>query len=184
MSSLYSSKFWSLGSRKLERLAFLSKDDGISTSRGAARGIAVHKGTTSATEGPGRPSEDRLVPPTSKQSGMQTRRPLLTKTGRWTHTRMSFPPSWATRVLLPTISDGQTISSRIFSWTAVRVRERGRFCLLAAAEFRLGLGRTRRCERKMMYLSDSFFSSSRVSLWVGRRCVENGRALRRLGGEK
>lgn len=61
-----------------------------------------------------------------------------------TYTRMSFPPSWATRVLLPTISEGQTISSRIFSWTAVRVRERGRFCLPASEAFRLGLGRTRR----------------------------------------
>ena len=46
----------------------------------------------------------------------------------------------------------------------MRVRDRGRFCCEAAAEFRFGLGRTRRCDRKTTYLSDSFFSSSRVSL--------------------
>lgn len=96
-----------------------------------------------------------------------------------TYTRTSLPPSWATRVLLPTISEGQTISSRIFSWTAVRVRERGRFWPEVAAEFRLGLGRTRRWERKMMYLSESFFSSSRVSLCDWARW--DGRALRRVG---
>ena len=81
-----------------------------------------------------------------------------------THTLINFDPSADTFVLLPVISLGQTRSSRIVSWTAVRVRDRGRFCLWAVEEFRFGLGRTRRWEMKTIYLSESFFSSSRVSL--------------------
>lgn len=81
-----------------------------------------------------------------------------------TYTRINLEPSWATLVLLPTISEGKTSSSRIFSWTAVRVRDRGRFCFWAETVDRDCLGRTRRWERKTMNLSESFFSSSRVSL--------------------
>lgn len=102
-----------------------------------------------------------------------------------THTRMSLLPSWATRVRLPTISEGQTRSSSIFSWTAVRVRVRGRFCLLAVPDFRFGLGRTRRWETKTTYLSESFFSSSRVRLkWASAKTVHLYAGLRRGRGEE
>ena len=98
-------------------------------------------------------------------------------------TLISFPPSVAILVLFPTISLGQTRSSNIFSWTAVRVRERGRFCLEDTEAFRLGLGRTRRWERKTTYLSDNFFSSSRVSLaeWRRVRAVIDTRTRRVIG---
>jgi hypothetical protein len=79
-----------------------------------------------------------------------------------THTLSSFDPSWFTRVRLPTISVGNTRSSRIFSWTSVRVRLRGRFCL--TRDVRVGLRRIRRWATKTTWRSENFFSSSRVSL--------------------
>ena len=79
-----------------------------------------------------------------------------------TYTLRSFEPSTATRVRLPTISVGKTRSSRIFSWTLVRVRLRGRFCL--TREVRVGLRSIRRCATKTTWRSENFFSSSRVSL--------------------
>lgn len=84
-----------------------------------------------------------------------------------THARMSLPPSTPTRVLLPTISDGKTRSSRIFSWTAVNVRDRGRFW--PSFCFRDSFRSIRRWATKTMYRSESFFSSSRVSLGEGQR---------------
>ena len=63
-----------------------------------------------------------------------------------THTFSNFDPSWLMRVRLPTISVGNTRSSRIFSWTSVRVRLRGRFCL--TRELRVGLRRIRRWATK------------------------------------
>ena len=58
------------------------------------------------------------------------------------------------------------------SWTAVRVRERGRFCLRVLRERveRLGRGRMRREARKMTWRSENFFSSSRVRLQVTIHC--------------
>jgi hypothetical protein len=52
------------------------------------------------------------------------------------------------------------------SWTAVRVRERGRFCFWVLRERveRLGLGRMRREARIRTWRSENFFSSSRVRL--------------------
>ena len=81
---------------------------------------------------------------------------------RATYTFNSFEPSTATRVLLPTISVGNTRSSNIFSWTLVRVRLRGLFCL--TRELRVGLRSIRRCAMKTTWRSENFFSSSRVSL--------------------
>lgn len=79
-----------------------------------------------------------------------------------THTFNSFDPSWLTRVRLPTISVGNTRSSRIFSCTFVKVRLRGRFCL--TRDVRVGLRRIRRCATKTTCRSENFFSNSRVSL--------------------
>lgn len=79
-----------------------------------------------------------------------------------TYTLRSFEPSTATRVRLPTISEGKTRSSRIFSWTLVRVRERGRFCW--TREVRVGLRSIRRCATNTTWQSENFFSNSRVSL--------------------
>ena len=81
-----------------------------------------------------------------------------------THALINLEPSTPTRVLFPTISEGKTKSSKIFSWTAVKVLDRGRFWV-DLVPF-LGLGRTRRWATKTTYRSESFFSSSRVSLWV------------------
>jgi hypothetical protein len=52
------------------------------------------------------------------------------------------------------------------SCTAVRVRERGRFCLRVLRERldRLGRGRIRRAARIRTWRSENFFSSSRVRL--------------------
>jgi len=52
------------------------------------------------------------------------------------------------------------------SWTAVRVRERGRFCFWVLRERaeRLGRGRMRREARIRTWRSENFFSSSRVRL--------------------
>lgn len=143
---MYSSKFWSFESRKLL------------VERARASGRDIYKGCNkTCVVGDAKVGHRGGKTPDQHPSHLDT---------VYTHTRINFPPSEATRVLLPTISEGNTISSSICSCTAVRVRERGRFCLAEAAEaFRLGLGRTRRWERKTMYLSESFFSSSRVSLW-------------------
>ena len=81
-----------------------------------------------------------------------------------THALINLEPSTPTRVLFPTISEGKTKSSKIFSWTAVKVLDRGRFWV-DLVPF-LGLGRTRRWATKTTYRSESFFSSSRVSLRV------------------
>lgn len=80
-----------------------------------------------------------------------------------THTLISRLPSTPKRVRLPTISVGKTRSSRIFSWTEVRVRLYGRNVLFLGA-LRLGLGRVRRWATKTTWRSANFFSSSRVSL--------------------
>lgn len=55
------------------------------------------------------------------------------------------------------------------SWTAVRVRERGRFCFWVLRERveRLGRGRMRREARTRTWRSENFFSSSRVRLRTG-----------------
>ena len=89
-------------------------------------------------------------------------RPQKTASECDTYTLRSREPSTATRVLLPTISVGKTRSSRIFSWTEVRVRLRGRFCW--TREVRVGLRNIRRCATKTTWRSENFFSSSRVSL--------------------
>ena len=93
-----------------------------------------------------------------------------------THTFNSFDPSWLTRVRLPTISVGNTRSSRIFSCTFVRVRLRGRFCL--TRDVRVGLRRIRRCATKTTCRSANFFSSSRVSLkgWFVKTIIRPGYA--------
>lgn len=79
--------------------------------------------------------------------------------------RMSFEPSTATRVRLATISEGEARSSRIASWTAVKVRDLGRGCL--GLERRLGTGRIRRWATKTTWRSENFFSSSRVTrAWI------------------
>jgi hypothetical protein len=69
------------------------------------------------------------------------------------------------------------------SWTAVRVRERGRFCFWVLREraLRLGRGRMRREARIRTWRSENFFSSSRVRLnyvstsirrsGLGRECL-------------
>ena len=44
-----------------------------------------------------------------------------------THALINLEPSTPTLVLFPTISEGKTRSSKIFSWTAVNVLDRGRF---------------------------------------------------------
>merc|ERR1719210_1767495 len=53
-----------------------------------------------------------------------------------------------------------TRSSKIDSWTAVKVRLLGLFCLLRFRECLVGLERIRLLARKMTCLLDSFFSSS------------------------
>ncbi len=55
------------------------------------------------------------------------------------------------------------------SWTAVSVRERGRFCFceVRARAERLGRGRMRREAMIRMWRSENFFSSSRVRLGGG-----------------
>lgn len=70
------------------------------------------------------------------------------------------------RIRLPTISTGKQRSDRMASWTAVRVRERGRFCFWVLRERaeRLGRGRMRREARIRTWRSENFFSSSRVRL--------------------
>ena len=52
------------------------------------------------------------------------------------------------------------------SWTAVRVRERGRFCVceVRLRLLRLGRGRMRRDAMIRTWRSENFFSSSRVRL--------------------
>ena len=54
------------------------------------------------------------------------------------------------------------------SWTAVSVRDRGRFCFWLVRErvLRLGRGRMRREAMKITWRSENFFSSSRVRLWA------------------
>ena len=59
-----------------------------------------------------------------------------------TYTLMVLEPSTLTRVRLPTISEGWQRSSKRASWTAVKVRERGRGCL--GLSRREGLARIRR----------------------------------------
>ena len=52
------------------------------------------------------------------------------------------------------------------SWTAVRVRERGRFCVCDVRDRfdRFGRGRILRDARSRTWRSENFFSSSRVRL--------------------
>lgn len=75
-------------------------------------------------------------------------------------------PSSLVRRRLPTISTGKTRSVRMASWTAVRVRLRGRFWVWVLRERveRLGRGRMRREARIRTWRSENFFSSSRVRL--------------------
>lgn len=82
---------------------------------------------------------------------------------KYTDTLSSFAPSTPNLVRLPTISVGYTRSSKIFSWTSVNVRERGRFCL--TRDVRVGLARVRRWATKTTCLSENFFSNSRVNLY-------------------
>ena len=81
-------------------------------------------------------------------------------------------PSSLVRRRLPTISTGKTRSVRMASWTAVRVRERGRFCFWVLRERvdRLGRGRMRREARTRTWRSENFFSSSRVRLREDGEC--------------
>ena len=88
--------------------------------------------------------------------------PTVHTESQGTHTFSSFDPSVATRVRLPTISVGNTRSSRIRSWTLVSVRLRGLFCF--TREVRVGLRSIRRCATNTTWRSENFFSSSRVSL--------------------
>lgn len=65
------------------------------------------------------------------------------------------------------------MSVRIASWTAVRVRDRGRFWVWEVRERaeRLGRGRMRREARIRTWRSENFFSSSRVRLFYCRNWV-------------
>lgn len=86
------------------------------------------------------------------------------------YTLMILLPSTLTRVLFPTISVGYTKSSRNFSCTEVRVRDRGRACL--ARDLRPGLRIIFRCAIKTMWRSENFFSSSRVSLLLYEKLLK------------
>lgn len=71
-------------------------------------------------------------------------------------------PSVATLILFAVISVGKIKSSKIESWTAVKVLDLGLGCW--TRDLRPGFPRIRRWPMKMTWRSENFFSSSRVSL--------------------